>query len=246
MPIVLPTTRSEINKNWIDQKIGMIGQPGIGKSEFWSHGDKTLYLQTEAGLNHLAVMKIAVRGFEDLRETLTALIQVQQANKFPYDTVVVDTIDELIDLINEEVIRRGREKFTKVANDINTIGDIPNGAGWQWATELIKLTLDKLEKLPACIAYVGHLSMVEVKTATDKYHKASISIGGKTGLNLLSWPDHLMNIEATYNGSTLIRKVRTRPTQYVDAKSRGNIVPDGQQWGQDMKENYSKFRALFS
>lgn len=246
MPIVLPTIKSEVDKSWIHQKVGMIGQAGIGKSEFWSHGDKTLYIQTEAGLNHLSVMKIPCRSFADLKDILTALIQNQQAGKFIYDTIIVDTIDELIDLLNQEVIARGKEKFTKIASEINTIGDIPNGAGWQWATEMVKLTFDKLESLPACIVYVGHLAMVEVKTATDKYHKSSISIGGKTGLNLIAWADHLLNIEATFKGKELVRTVRTRPTQYVDAKSRGNVVPDGWQWTADMKENYTKFRGLFT
>lgn len=246
MPIVLPQKPSEINKNWIDQKIGMIGAPGIGKSQFWSFGGKTLYIQTEAGLNHLAVMKLPCRAFQDLREILTALIQADQAGKFPYDTIVIDTIDELIDLVNEEVIRRGREKFSKIAGDINSIGDVPNGAGWQWATEMTKMTLDKLEKLPACIVYIGHRNMVEVKTATDKFHKASISIGGKTGQNLLAWPDHVLNVEAMWSGENLKRVVRTRPTQYIDAKSRGDVVPDGTVWESDMKVNYDKFRALFS
>ena len=246
MSITLPTVRSEINKNWVDQKIGMIGAPKIGKSAFWSHGDKTLYLQTEAGLNHLSVMKIAIRNFDDLKDTLTALIQAQQANKFPYDTVVVDTVDELIDLINEEVIKRGREKFTKISSEINSIGDLPNGQGWQLATEMIKLTLDKLEKLPACIAYIGHLAQVEVKTATDRYHKSSISIGGKSGGYLLSWPDHLLNVETSMNGSKLIRKVRIRPTQYVDAGSRLDFIPESMVWGDDMKANYTAFRGLFS
>src|SRR3990167_8161726 len=126
MPITLPTKPSEINKNWIDQKIGMIGQPGIGKSQFWSFGGKTLYLQTEAGLNHVSVMKLPCRNFDELKEILTALIQAQQANTFPYDTIVVDTIDELIDILIEECIKRGREKFLKIAGDINSIGDIPN------------------------------------------------------------------------------------------------------------------------
>jgi hypothetical protein len=129
---------------------------------------------------------------------------------------------------------------------INSIGDIPNGAGWQWATEMIKLSLDKFEKLPACIAYIGHHDMKEVKTATDKYHKSTISIGGKTGQALLAWADHILNIEAVWSGQQLKRIVRTRPTQYMDAKSRGDVVPDGTVWGDDMKVNYDKFRALFT
>jgi hypothetical protein len=245
MPITLPTTKSEINLRFTDQKIGLIGASGIGKSTFFSFGDKTLYMQTEAGLNHLSVIKVPIRSFNDLKELLTALIQADQSGKFPYDCIVIDTIDELIDLINEEVIRRGREKFTKLSNEINTIGDIPNGAGWQWATELIKLTFDKLEKLPACIAFVGHLENKEVKTATDKYHKQTLSIGGKTGLWLTAWTDHFLNVESTMNGQQFVRKVRTRPTQYVEAKSRGNVVPDGWQWIDSMQENWNKFRGLF-
>ena len=245
MSIVLPVQKSEINSKWQDQKVGLIGASGVGKSTFFSYGEKTLYLQTEAGLNHLAVIKLPCRSFAELRDILTALIQADQAKTFPYDTIVIDTIDELIDLINEEVIRRGREKFTKLASDINTIGDIPNGAGWQWATELIKLTFDKLEKLPACIAFIGHLENKEVKTATDKFHKQTLSIGGKTGLWLTAWCDHFLNIESTMNGPNFVRKVRTRPTQYVEAKSRGNMVPDGWQWVDDMKINYDKFRGLF-
>src|SRR3990167_10577299 len=246
MPITLPTEPSKINKNWSDQKIGMIGQPGIGKSVFWSHGGKTLYIQTEAGLNHISVMKLPCRNFDDLKEILTALIQAQKSSKFPYDTIVVDTIDELIDILAEEVIRRGREKFKKIADDINSIGDIPNGAGWQWSTEMIKLTLDKLEKLPACIAYIGHHDMKEIKTSTEKYHKSTISIGGKTGQALLSWADHVLNIEASWDGKDLRRIIRTRQTQFLDAKSRGDVVPDGMVWTEDMKANYDRFRALFT
>ena len=246
MPITLPTQVSEVDNRFSSQKVGIIGPPGIGKSEFLSGCSNNLFIQTEAGLNHLRVMKVPCRSFGDLREILTALIQAKQAGKLLYEAVTLDTIDEFLDIINEEVIRRGREKFQKIANDINTIGDIPNGAGWQWSTELIKLTLDKLESLEIALFWIGHMDMKEVKTATDKYHKSTLSIGGKTGLSLLSWPDHLLNIEASYNGSKLIRKVRTRPTQYLDAKSRGGVVPDGWLWSDDMKENWTKFRGLFT
>ena len=34
--------------------------------------------------------------------------------------------------------------------------------------------------------------------------------------------------------------------KFVDAKSRGDVVPDGMIWGESMKDNYDKFRALFS
>ena len=103
--IVLPTQRSEVDDHWFSQKTGVIGPPGIGKSEFFSHGDKTLYIQTEAGLNHLRVMKVPVRSWDDFREVYTQLLQ---ASPFPYDTIVIDTIDKFVDLANQEAMERGR------------------------------------------------------------------------------------------------------------------------------------------
>ena len=65
------------------------------------------------------------------------------------------------------------------------------------------------------------------------------------GQALLAWADHILNIEASWNGKDLRRIVRTRPTQFMDAKSRGDVVPDGMIWGDDMKLNYDNFRKLF-
>ena len=94
--IVLPKVKSEPDNRWISQKFGMIGSAGIGKSEFWSHG-QTLYLQCEAGLNHLSVMKVPITSWEAVREAVGALIQANVKKEFPWDTVVIDTIDKLVD-----------------------------------------------------------------------------------------------------------------------------------------------------
>ena len=242
--MVLPMQKSEIDNRWISQKVLMIGPPGIGKSEFWSHGDKTLYVQTEAGLNHLSVMKVPVRCFDDFRNLYSALLKSHQEGKFPYDTIVVDTVDKLVDSVNEEVIGRGRSKFKSA--DINVVGDIPNGAGWAWSTDLVENALGKLEELPACIVLIGHLDNKEVKQPNNvSIHKQTISIGGKTGRNLASWPDHFLNIEASFKGTEAVRKVRTLPTATLDAKSRGGIVPNGWVWEADSKVNYDKFKGLF-
>ena len=77
MAITLPKEKSKVENKWIDQKIGMIGSAGIGKSEFWSHGDKTLYIQTEAGLNHLSVMKVPVRSWGDFKELFTFMVKAK-------------------------------------------------------------------------------------------------------------------------------------------------------------------------
>lgn len=238
----LPTTRSEIDKKWTSQKFGMIGAPGIGKSKFWSFCNG-LYIQTEAGLNHLSVFKMPCRSWEEFKEIYTLLIQAHQAGKFPYDTLIIDTIDKFVDLAQQEVIARGRNKFKQI--EINTVGDIPNGAGWAWSQDLVENALTKLEELPCAIAYIGHLELKEVKEPTRSIHKQTISIGGKMGGMLTAWPDHLLNVETQLVGSEQRRKVRTLPTQTIDAKSREGMVKDGWLWTADDKENWETFRKMF-
>lgn len=241
--LVLPTKRSEIDKRYASQKFGMIGPPGIGKSEFWSYCNG-LFIQTENGLNHLEVMKIKCSSWEDANGIYSELLKLAgKSEPFPYDTIIIDTIDNFVDLANEEAVNRGREKYPKI--DINAVGDIPNGAGWAWATDLIKNYLGKLEELPCATAYIGHLEVKEVKEPTRSIHKQTISIGGKMGAFLTAWVDHFLNVSGNYAGSELKRMVRTLPTATLDAKSRGGLIKDGWIWDKDSKKNWEGFRSIF-
>jgi len=244
--MVLPTKKSGVDNRWQSQKFAMIGPAGCGKSEFWSHGDKTLYIQTEAGLNHLEVMKVVVQCWEDFRNVAGLLIQANEKGEFPYDTIVIDTIDRLKDCGDQEAVARGKEKYAKLADSIHGIGDIPNGTGWMWSTQLIDLALSKLESLPCALVYIGHLATKEVKGPTSSYHRQTISIGGKTGEILCAWPDHFLSIEAELKGDKTVRKVRTMPTATVEAKSRGGIIMDGWLWDENSKVNYDKLRSKFN
>lgn len=241
--LVLPTSRSEVDRRYIAQNFGMIGPPGIGKSKFWSFCNG-LYIQTESGLNHLKVMKTPCHSWEDFKEIYGALVKLVQSGSFPYDTIIIDTIDKFVDFAQAEAIERGRAKFKGI--EINTVGDIPNGAGWAWAMDLVENALAKLDELPCAVVYVGHLELKEVKEPTRSIHKQTISIGGKMGGMLTAWPDHLLNVTASYIGNDCKRVVRTLPSQTIEAKSREGLVPDGWTWEKDDEANWKKFRSLFA
>lgn len=243
-PVILPTKKSEIDNRWIKQKIVMIGAPGCGKSTFPSFNDKTLYLQCEAGLNHLEVFKTPVTSWAEWEATYAALMQAKIKNELPYDTIVIDTIDKFVDCANTEAIDIGRNKYK--TSEINTVADIPNGAGWGWSTDLVENALSKLEKLDCCLFVIGHLDRKEIKnpngTAT---HLQTISIGGKTGRAIMAWADHILNIETKMVGNTMQRVCRTVPTAQVDAKSRGGVIKDGWVWDNTDKVNFDKFKGAF-
>ncbi len=241
---MLPTEKSKINLNWKDCKFGMLGASGIGKSEFWAQDDKALFIEAEAGLNFLEVYKVAVRSWDEIRGIYGALKAIVDSGQaFPYSTIVLDTIDRVKDYAEEEIIGRAKAFYKKM--EINTIADIPNGAGWFRSKELINALLNKLAELPCAVAYISHLSTKRVKEIGNEYDKQTISIGGQMGEGLLAWTDHTLHVEAVLRGDRLIRTVWSIPTQSREAKSRGGIVPNGWRWTDDMKENFSKLRGLF-
>ena len=226
----------------------MIGPGGIGKSEFWAEGEKTLFLELEPRLDHLAVLKVPVRSFVEAEEAVTLLYKQAQSG-LPYDTIIVDTIDKLVERIHEDVIDWANDKYRKVLEktgmSIETIGDIPEGNGWARSTTLLNFWLDKLTQLPAATVLIGHTKTVQVKEGQTSYDKETISIGGQTGTKLLYWSDHTLHVRAKMVGDEVRRMLRTIPSQTIEAKSSGGIVPDGMVWGKSAKDNYAGFRQLF-
>ncbi|CAK0755190.1 putative ATP-binding protein [Azospirillaceae bacterium] len=243
--VQLPSVKSAIDLSFNKQKIGMIGSAGIGKSCFFAQDPNALFLEAEAGLNFLEVYKVPVRNWQDIRDTYAQLKGLANEGKFPYSIIVLDTIDRICDYAEEEIVTKAREFYTKIADQINTIGDIPNGAGWAKAKDLVMSLLNKLEELPCALAFIGHLQNKEITDGVRKYHKSSINIGGKLGLELLAFPDHLLYVDAQMIGDKLKRTIYTKPTQSREAKSRGGIVKDQWVWLEDMAENYKYFRGLF-
>ena len=247
MAIVLPTVKTVPTTSWERQTFLTLGPGKVGKSDFWSQGDKTLFLEFEAGLNHLTCYRIPVRAWEEFIEVLGELYKAQKAGSFPYDTLVIDTVDRMIDLANEYVIERAKEKFkADIASKNETIGDITNGAGWYQATNIVRITLEKMRQFPAALVLIGHTKVDRRKEGVREYNKETINIGGQAGTSLLHWADHTLHWRARMRGDQVERCLRTKPSEELEAGSRGNMVPDGFRIDGSMKESYGKFRALFS
>jgi hypothetical protein len=241
--ITLPTKKTEIDTSFAHQRFGMLGLAGIGKSEFWAQDENALFLNTEGGLNALKVYSIPIRSWADLREAYGALKASADEGKFPYSVIVIDTVDRLVDYAQEEVVSRAKDFYKKI--EINSIGDIPNGAGWYKQKEMVMGFFNKLELLPCAIAYIAHCNVKRIKDSNAEFDRMTISIGGSLGDDLLAFTDHTLHLESHRIGDRLQRIVYTMPTQSREAKSRGSMIPNGMKWGDSMSENYKAFRGLF-
>lgn len=247
MAIVLPTEQRGPSKRWQDQKFLNIGAGKVGKSDFWSHGQHTFFFEFEPGLNHLSVMSLPCRSWDDFTEVCAELYRANAAKKFPYDTLVIDTGDKFIDRANDYVIERAKEKYkADVADKINSVGDIPNGAGWFQAKELVSLTLDKLVQFPAALVVICHVKTEKLKDGTREYNHDTINIGGQVGTSLLHWADHTLYWRTRTLGDRIERCLRTKPCEQFEAGSRGLVIPDGFKIEEDVEASYGKFRSLFT
>lgn len=257
---VLDLAPAKEDRRFIVQTFGLIGPPGSGKSELLA--ENSYFLQCEPGLNHLECRKSPpLVSYDDFEMVLTKLIQAKQKAPLPFEMIVIDTIDEFVKLCDEKVVEQIRKKFPAKASEVNSLFDYPGSSdkgnpAWGFRKDLVMQSLNNLRQLGVAVAFIGHLDNREIKTALKTIHKQTVSIGGQLGTDLVSWPDHFLNIECKEEGGGVVRKIRTVPTATVDAKSRGGMIPDG--WSlvnpksfsrEDMKlaakENYKKLRSYF-
>ena len=238
----LPTVKSELSDLWKDQTFIMSGAAKSGKTDFWAQGEKNFFIKTEQGHGFIKHLGLDARDWTELMGILGKLKKAQLANVFPYETVVMDTADRWLQLVDQDVIEWGQNKYK--SSEVNSIGDVPNGNGWAGRTNRINLFLKEFESLPCAKALIFHMDIDQLKDEGGDYKKETINCGGKAGRALLAWPNHHLHVKTKFVGDQLVRKVMLRPTKFMDAGSRG-ILPPELTWTQNSKENYDKLRAYF-
>lgn len=238
----------EPSKNFIKQKFILIGAGKSGKTKFLScAGDKSFWFRTEAGHNHVKTIGADIHDLKEFEMWKSKLFQAKNAGIFPFELIVVDTGDRLIDFISEDIIEKARAKFTKM--DINGIGDIPEGQGWYSLKTTTNLILKQFEDLPCAVALIFHVGTDTLNEEGDTkktYKKETINIGGKAGIALLAWADHILHIRTGFVGDMQARKLVLRGSKTVEAGSRIKDFPASMPWTEDDSKNYQNFRALFT
>lgn len=238
----------EPSKEWKRQKFITIGAPKSGKTKFWScAGEKGFWFRTEAGHNHVKTIGADIRDLKEMETWKTKLFQAKNAGILPFDLINIDTGDRLIDFITEDIIEKARNKFTKM--DINGIGDIPEGQGWYSLKTATNLYLKQFEDLGCAVNLIFHVGTDTLNEEGDSkktYKKETINIGGKAGIAILSWADHILHIRSGFVGDMQARKLLLRGSKTVEAGTRIKELPASLPWTENDDENFKKFRSLFN
>jgi hypothetical protein len=210
---LLPQSKSEINQSLLQQIILLYGRPKIGKSTFCSFFPSGLFIQTEPGLAHLSVNKVAIRSWNEFLE-----VGAEIANgKHSFGPIIIDTVDQLITFANDHICTE---------NHIEYIGDMPHGRGWAIVTEMIKQKLTKLASLGYGLIMVSHCDQVEIETKVKKFNRWTVNLGGKNREFILAFPELILFMDSEMRGSEEIGIVRTKPSLFWEAGDKSKLLPE--------------------
>jgi hypothetical protein len=219
----LPQTVSKKENDLAKQIVLVYGRPKIGKSTLCSKFDKALFLATEPGLNQLEVFKVNVTSWKIFMETCKEIAE----GKHEFRTIVIDTIDNLIPLI---------QAYIEETNEVDYIGDIPHGKGWFLATQELRRVLTKLAMLPYGLILVSHSKQEEIETKTKKYNRFTIDLSGKNKNAVLNLMDIILFMDSEMKGGEEIGVMRTKPSLYWEAGDKSKLLPDAIEFAPDSPE----------
>lgn len=255
------------SKKWRDQTFCVLGAPKVGKSELFSMGDGSVFLDIEGNLSHLNVTRFPkdrpFKDYDELEETVDNLVAMKQGGKLPssIDAFVLDTATRFTQLCSEKALeilnRKHPNKDWETLEEVSLGGD-KGSPGWSLRTNLADSILGKLKQLGCAIVIIAHTTHKKVKNDLGaEVDKSTIDIGGQLGTSYLKYSKHILNIVSVTGPDGIItRTVRALPTASIEAGSHGLFIPD--KWVLenpktrsvvDMKAaakiNYDKLRSFF-
>lgn len=207
-------------------KIVLYGVAGIGKSSLAAKSSNPLFLDLEGGLARIDADKTP--RLETWEQVIEALKFAYQSKD--YDTIVVDTLDGLEELIRKHVCR---------ANSWKSIEQAGYGKGYVLMLECLQNFLDICDKLNKNVILIGH---EQIKTFAspdqDSYDRYFLKMHTKLSGVIVARADAVLfaQYESVLKGDraddtrlraigTGKRIIRTQETPAYIAKNRFNLEP---------------------
>lgn len=211
----LPTQITKARKGLNDFKILLYGPPKIGKSTFCARFPHTLFLATEPGLNQLDTFQVKIQTWEDLK---SAVVEIEKG-KHPFQTIVIDTVDNAHTFCSEYVCSKLGIKHES---------DMGYGKGFDAVTREFRTAFNRLFNLPYGVILTSHSRTVEVKTRTGTRNRDEPTLPNGSRKVIVPMADMILYCDVTYNTETkeATRMIHTKPSTDYEAGDRTGLLPE--------------------
>lgn len=190
------------------------GPPGIGKSTLAANAPKPIFLATENGTNNLDVKRVRFHTFEDLLNLLKNLTH----DKHPYETVAIDTITGLQEIVYRSLCERNQKK---------NIEEFGYGKGYVFAHGLWLQLVAALETLRAQrgvhLLLVGHEAVKRVPNPSGADFEQKVPDLYKTTNDLFyRWSDNCFHL--TYKMGVVVSEKAIDKTKGKGVSTGARVV----------------------
>lgn len=203
----LPENKPQVPKN-TPRNYFIWGETMSGKSYLASEFPNPIVLNTDGNAEANSVPSIQIRNVKDKSgkivkgapEQIGEVILALQTQTHSYETVVLDVIDDIIEMIKQ---------YVQVENGVKSLGDIPYGKGYDAFNGLLTELVIDLKTLPMNVVYISRQIQkmennvyIDIPSLKDKY------------VNLINGNSDL-NIQTKKLGNKYIRRVEARRKSYT-------------------------------
>jgi len=215
---ILPKQKTPQVLNMEKQTILLYAHAKFGKSTIASGSPDSIFLATEAGLNHLNVFQVPINTWEDL---LTAAKEIAEGSH-GFKTVVIDTVDNAYRMCSDYICKQHAIKHES---------DLGYGKGWSLVNGEFQRVLTKLSLLPYGLFLISHAVEKEIESRTGSYTRIVPTLPDKAKKIILGMSDFILygDIEETADndGKVAFRRVlRTKPSKHYEAGDRTGKLPE--------------------
>lgn len=131
------------------------GQTMHGKSYLASEFPNPIILNTDGNADQIETPSVDLKNERDQKtgqikltviEQMLGIIKELEIGKHTFETVVIDVIDDLIQLIEQAICEE---------NGVDYVGDVPYGKGWGLRKTFITSIVVRLKALPMNVIYIS-------------------------------------------------------------------------------------------
>ena len=221
-------TQVQSGKMAAPRRATLYGTHGVGKSSWGAQAPKPIFIQTEDGLGQVDCDRFPLAGkYADVIATLSELY----SEKHPYQTVVLDTLDWLEQLIWAEVCRR---------KGVENIEDIGYAKGYVFALTHWREILDGLDALRndrgMTVVLIAHSKIDRFENPeTETYDRYTPRLHKHACAMVCEWSDEVLF--ATY-------RVHTKQTDEGFGRKKARGVGTGERivWTTERPAHVAKNR----